>query len=250
MIAAIVLASVLAQAPGYYTRAEAEQMLADANQAYARGDAAKAADGYRQLAEHGYASADVLYNLGTSELSLRQLGPAVLHLERARRLGGASPDVDANLALARGRIVDHLMGGQGEEGLVRRISKAVDRDTAAWALIGSVFAGFGLLIAARLLGSRGRRLRWAALAPALVALPSTAALWAHWSAEANDRQAVVMAASLPARELPTEGAKVLFEVHPGLTVRVLEHRAGLARIRLPNDAEGWVEGGGLADVDG
>ncbi len=248
MIAALVLATALAQAPGYYTAEEARQILADANGAYARGDHAKAAQGYRRLAEHGFGSADVHYNLGTAELALGNLGRAVLHLERARRAGGSGADLEENLALARSRTVDHLMGGQGGEGPVRRLANATDRETLAWTLTGAVGLGCALLIAARLRSERGRRLRWAAVLPLMVALPSAGLLAAHAHAEANDRQAVVMAPVLPARELPTGNAKVLFELHPGLTVRVLEHRAGLTRVRLPNDVEGWVDSGGLEEI--
>jgi hypothetical protein len=248
MIPMLVLAAALAQAPGYYTAEEARQILAGANAAYARGDTVKAAEGYRRLAEHGFASADVLYNLGTSELALGELGPAVLHLERAKRAGGSAPDLAANLALARSRTVDHLLGGQGGEGLWRRLANAAERELLGWTLAGAVGLCCALWIMARLLGPRGRGLRWAAALPLLVALPSALLLAAHARAESDDRQAVVMAPVLPARELPAEGAKVLFELHPGLTVRVLERQAGLTRVRLPNDAEGWVDSGGLEEI--
>ena len=55
-------------------------------------------------------------------------------------------------------------------------------------------------------------------------------------------------AELRAFEFPKESAKVSFEVHAGLKVRVLESSGKFVRIRLSNGKEGWTERAGIADI--
>jgi hypothetical protein len=62
------------------------------------------------------------------------------------------------------------------------------------------------------------------------------------------REAVVMTPALQARELPAANARVAFEVHAGLKVRVLEAEGRFVRIRLPNGLVGWAEKEGIAEI--
>ena len=51
-----------------------------------------------------------------------------------------------------------------------------------------------------------------------------------------------------AREFPKGDAKVLFDVHEGLKIRLLEDAGRYVRIRLPNGLEGWTEREGVAEI--
>ena len=62
------------------------------------------------------------------------------------------------------------------------------------------------------------------------------------------QEAVVVAPTLRARELPKDEAKVSFEVHPGLKVRLMEETGRYVRIRLPNGLEGWAEREGVSEI--
>ena len=55
-----------------------------------------------------------------------------------------------------------------------------------------------------------------------------------------------MAPALQARDLPREGGKVVFEVHAGLKIRLLDESGKFVRIRLPNGLEGWADRDGVA----
>ena len=62
------------------------------------------------------------------------------------------------------------------------------------------------------------------------------------------QEAVVMPEVVQVREFPGEAAKVAFEVHAGLKVRVMETSGKFARVRLPNSLEGWADKESLVEL--
>ncbi|MDY7228602.1 SH3 domain-containing protein [Hyalangium rubrum] len=234
---------------GYYTPEEAQALFTQANEAYAREEYKTAQEGYEKLLSHGQGGPDVQYNLGTTYLALGDLGRATLALERAWKEGGRAPDLEANLALARARQVDKVEGATLEEDFLTRVVKATPGVVIGWVFLGAWVAGFGLLLLFRYL-TPGKR-TWAAVLAGValtVSGPAGALLAAHVWIHQSVHEAVVLSPTLVAREFPRGEAKVLFEVHAGLKVRLLEETGRYVRIRLPNGLEGWTEREGVAEI--
>lgn len=242
---ALLLSLLLAQVS--YSPAEARGIFAEGVEAYGRDDVAGAEAAFRKLLEHGMGGPDVEYNLGTVDLAQGKLGEAVLHLERARRQGGG-PDVDANLTLARGRVVDQVVGSS-DEGMLSRLVAATSGHGAALAFLVPWCLAFALLLYRRLRSSA-----WASGAAAalllLLSLPGAGLLLAHIVFNETVHDAVVLAKTLPVRETPDASSKVAFELHAGSSVRLLASSGPYARVRLPNGLEGWAEQRDLAGVEG
>jgi hypothetical protein len=237
-VISLVVLSVLAQ--GYYTPREAQEIFNRAGEAYYREDYPAAKQEYLKLLSHGFGGADVLYNLGTTCLNQGDLGDAVLYLERARRFGGSTSDIEANLAVARSRQLDQVVGGS-DEVFVERVANAVRERSVSFAFLIAWSVGFLVLLLARYLPGR-RQVVGRALAALLILMGviSGSLLLVHASVRAAYNDAVVIAKSLPAREFPGEIGKVSFEIHAGLKVRVLEASGRYVKIRLPNGLEGWA----------
>lgn len=247
MIASALLALALTQA--YYTPQEAEGIFSQALDAYARQDLPAARQSFEKLIEHGYGEADVLYNAGTVALAEGDLGRAVLYLERARKAGGRSEDLEANLAIARSKQLDQVIGAEASDPFHQRLAQAVSPGVTGWGFLGAWVAAFGFLIASRLLppGRRRRALVAAGLCFGL-AVPAGALVAVQAYVRGVVREAVVVAGTLRARELPKDGARVAFEVHAGLKVRLMESSGRHVRIRLPNGLEGWTEREGVSEL--
>jgi tetratricopeptide (TPR) repeat protein len=243
MTLALLIAALLGQ--GYYSPEEAQAVFAEANEAYARGDYASAIAGYERLLERGYGGQDLLFNVGTAQLAGGNVGQAVLFLERARRAGPESEDLEANLAAARAKQVDKVVGASAEEPFLRRVVDATRPSAVGWTFLIAWSAGFLSLVLARLVSARRVALQAAAIALLTVAVPAGLLSVAHVYVRERLTEAVVLADTLPARELPTDSAKVAFEVHAGLKVRVLESEGSFVRIRLPNGLEGWAAREGI-----
>lgn len=251
MIYALLIATALAQSAGpggYYTEDEAKQLFAQGNDAYEKADYDAAMSAWQKLVDHGYGGQDVLYNLGTAALKKGDLGRAVLYLERARELGPAGDDLTANLEAARARQGDQVIGGAGED-FVQRVARATPRDLAGWTFLVTWVGGALMVLLFRLLRP-GRRTLVGVLAGVLLtlAVPSALLLGAHVYVSETVTEGVVLAPTLQARELPTPASNVLFEIHAGLKVRVLESEGRFVRIRLPNGRLGWTEKEGIAEI--
>jgi hypothetical protein len=246
-ITAVLVATLLGQT--YYSPEEAQALFQQANESFYQQDYAAAQEGYEKLLERGFGGPDVLYNLGTTHLARGNLGYAVLAFERARKAGGHAPDLDANLSLARARQLDKVVGNAPEEPFVQRVVGATNGNLVAWLFLGTWLAGFLFLLLFRFL--RPGRRAWAMVVGSLLllaSLPSGALLAAHVWVSESVREAVVVASTLRAREFPRDEAKVSFEVHPGLKVRLMEETGRYVRIRLPNGLEGWAEREGVAEI--
>jgi tetratricopeptide (TPR) repeat protein len=247
MIALVSLVGI-AMAQGYYTPQEAQSVFSQANEAYSREDYAAAREGYLQLLSHGFGGADVLYNLGTACLSQGDIGQAVLYLEKARRLSGSSPDIEANLSLAKSKQLDQVAGIQSEDSFWLRVANATSQRTAGWIFLATWVSGFAVLFWTR--RSARRSLSPVLLGALLLVLSvgAGAVLAAHAYVRESLNEAVVVAKTLPAREFPKEVGKVSFEVHSGLKVHVLEASGKFVKIRLPNGLEGWTEKEGISTI--
>jgi hypothetical protein len=246
-ITAILVATLLGQA--YYSPEEAQLLFQQANESFLKQDYASAREGYEKLLSRGFGGPDIHYNLGTTYLSEGDLGRAVLAFERSRRAGGEGPDLDANLAMARARQLDKVVGAAPEESFHERVVTATSGNLVAWLFLGTWLGGFAFLFLFRVLRPGSRV--WAAVVAGLLltaSLPSGALLAAHVWVHETRHDAVVIAPTLRAREFPKEEAKVAFEVHPGLKVRVMEETGRYVRIRLPNGLEGWAEREGVAEI--
>lgn len=224
-----------------YTPAEAQALFTEANDAYYRQEYAAAIDKYQRLLAAGQGGPDVLFNLGTAHLAANELGPAVLFLTRAARLAPSDDDIAAQLAVAKQRQLDQVVGAEETEPFLERLARAVDERLVSWGFLASWWAALSLLIVFLRASSRRWALGLATAGLFALALVAGAMTGVHAWVTTSVQEAVVMAPTAKAREFPGETAKVAFEVHAGLLVRVMEDSGRFVRIRLPNALEGWVE---------
>ena len=236
---------VLALALAQYTPQEAQSLFVEGNDAYYKGDYAAAKERYEKLLQAGLGGPDVLFNLGTTHLAANELGPATLFLERASRLSD-DDDIGANLAVARQRQVDLVVGAETTAvPFTQRVAEAMNERAVAIAFLATWWLGFLLLwLTWRRAGARVvPGLIAAALLVAGATLGGALLVRAHVTATVEE--AIVMPEAAKVREFPGEAARVSFEVHAGLKVRIMETSGRYARVRLPNALEGWTEKEGL-----
>lgn len=238
----------LALSLGQYTPPESQALFVEGNDAYYRGDYAAAQEKYERLLQAGLGGADVLFNLGTTHLAAGQLGAAILNLERAARLSD-DDDISANLAVARQRQVDQVIGEESATPFTQRLAEATDEQVVGLVFLAVWWLGFMLLWATfrREPGSRVVLGLVAALFLLVgTALGATLAIQ-QW-VRATVVEAVVMPEAAKVREYPGQTAKISFEVHAGLKVRIMETSGQYVRVRLPNALEGWTEKEGVVSL--
>jgi hypothetical protein len=211
--------------------------LDDARAALLKGDSVTAAQAYGEVARAAPGCADLEYDLGTVSAQAGEVGPAMLHLERALKLSPWDGDARQNLEKIRARRVDKVAANELGDSPWQRLVLGLPAGTLIWIALLLWVAGFLLLAAVA-----RRMLRRLALIGLLVSVVLGGVGYAARQA-AGVRYGVVLAPtgqgvkvhSGPAADLPSS-----FEVHEGLKVLIEEEANGFTKIRLANGLEGYV----------
>jgi hypothetical protein len=219
--------------------------LDDARASLMKGDYGAAAQAYTEVARATPGCGDLEYDLGTVAAQATQVGPAVLHLERALKLSPWDSDARQNLEKIRGRRVDKVSANELGDSPWQRLLLGLPSAALVWLSLALWAAAFITLTFVR-----RRSIRRMALAGMLVAALLGPLGYAGLRASAI-RYGVVLAPtgqgvkvhSGPAADLPSS-----FEVHEGLKVLIQEEANGFTKIRLANGLEGYVPDGALEEI--
>ncbi len=224
--------------------------MAQANQLYEAGQYAEAVEAYETLLATGIEDGRLYYNLGNAYYKAGDLGRAILNYRRAERLLPRDGDVAANLELARAQTRDQIE--ETDEGavirLVRRLSGWLTLNEAALLALALWLGLCGLGIGAILRPARRRWIAYLALPLALLLLLGLLVLGARLYEERAHPSAVLVAEEVDVHSGPGTDYLLEFSLHAGTEVRVVEERAGWARIALPGGLQGWVPQAAVTEI--
>lgn len=191
-----------------------------------------------------FSGTTLIYNIGNCYFKLGDVPHAILFFERALRLAPGDEDVLSNLRLAREQIVDRVNApeafslGSGWS----RFRAGADPDQWARYALWSVLAIFVCLAGALYIKHRMiRRLLFALSAVALIASITMISFAAYRHMEISDTsQAIILSPKVDVRSEPREGSTILFVLHKGTKVDMLQQRNGWTEVSLPNGTVGWM----------
>jgi hypothetical protein len=217
------------------------EALIHANAAYAEGSYERAIELYEKLVANGYESGHVHYDLGNAYLRNGELGQAIASYRRSQAFLPRDQDVKANLAFARKSALDAIAPPE---------PSAVKRTLFFWhyslsrAELGKIVVVLNLLVWTILVLRIYRRgsevLRWTffALLLALLTAGSSLAIRHLYPR----RIAVIVPQEIDVRSGTSFNDTVLFKLHAGTEVRVVDRRRDFLRIALPEEGRGgWIE---------
>lgn len=223
--------------------AQADQLVAQGQRAYAAGDHQAALNAFDSVAIQ-FNSAALQLNIGNCWFKMGDVAHAILHYERGLRLAPGDVDLQANLDLANEQVKDRIaappafaLGTTWE-----RIRSGNDPDQWARRSLWAVSAFFALLAAAVVVRAANvRRALWALCAGAVFWMCLCIAFAAVRHTEVrDDSEAIIMAAKVDVRGEPREASTVLFVLHKGTKVTVLQESQGWCEVQLPNGNVGWM----------
>ena len=220
-----------------------EEIFGRGNEAYEAREYETAVEAYESVLKYKIQDARVEYNLGNARFRLGQLGPAILHYERARRLDPTDQDIQDNMNYARSFCFD-LLEPAATPAPIRWMHHLQDRigpDRHLW-MIWAVVWCCAILIAWS--ASRPGRFRAAhgwMVAAFLAVILVLGLSWSRTYDRIEGRTlAVVLNNTTEVLAGPGEGNPTLFTIHEGLTVEVRMVREEWIQVSLPNRLNGWV----------
>lgn len=250
-LAAGVVCAVLAFAQGPAFADAPEEIFERGNRAYDQERFDEAAESYRTVLKYQIEDPRVEYNLGNAEFRLGNLGQAILHYERAKRLDPTDPAILENLRFARSQRLDRVPDPERPVvvGWVTDLQDRLGPDRQAWLAVGVLWLvcallAWGLWTA----GSWNARHGWALAALILTLVLIGASWYATYERLEGGTTAVVVHRVVEVLAGPGENNATLATVHEGLDVEVWGERAEWVQVRMPNGVSGWVPKGSVEVV--
>ena len=231
--------------PGFLFAQSPQDVFHRGEELYREGRFQEAVEQYEALLAQGINDGAIHYNLGNAYFKSGQLGPAILHYERALREMPGDEDTRANLAFANELIVDVVQRPPMPSYVAWAVDlyNALDPDLSAAFLSFSFVLG-GMAASILILGiwPRFRTLAiYTLVAAGAITLVSATVLTAKVQSSGESEEAIALVQTLDVRSGPGEANPQLAEIHEGLKVSVLGGREGWLQIRLPNGLTGWVQ---------
>lgn len=246
------------------TAEAAEALWRHATEAYTDKRFGEAAETFTRIADMGYVSAELYYNLGNAWFKAGQgnigangrpfaageLGRAVLNYRRALKIDPSMSDAQYNLDLA----VDYTNDTEGvPEFVMARVWRSL-RDmlsSNAWCVMSIVLLAVMLALATLYLLSRNITLRktgfYGALLTALLFVVTTLLAASQRSVELRDDVAVVVCRdTAPVHSSPDSETKVIREPSQGVTVSVGRTHDQWSEITFADGEKGWIR---TADIE-
>jgi tetratricopeptide (TPR) repeat protein len=229
---------------GKLAAADAQQVFANANQAYQSGNYRLAADSYESILKSGNVfSKELFYNLGNAYFRLNQIGLSVLNYERALRLSPADAEIQQNLTVARARVSDEIEPITNVFFIRwwQTLRHAFPSDT--WSIFGLFFVWFGAAgFALWLLDSERQRKKYGFIV-GLSAIPLSILMFllANSAATVLEMPAgIVISRETALKNAPDINATTINTLHEGLKVEVLDTYKDMTKVKLPNGEDGWL----------
>lgn len=223
--------------------AEATQQQ-EAEQLYAAGNYAGAADIYKKILADGQESSELYYNLGNCYYKLGENTQAILNYERALLLDPSDEMARYNLRMAQHAIVDKIE--VLPELFLVRWYKALETHFSAdqWGYISVALFVLFLVMAALFFYSRSIGVKKAGFVVGIIAFFLTLAtvfFAMRQGHRVSEREyAVITTPSVTVKGAPDNSGTSLFLVHEGLRVKVVGELGDWYNIRLADGNEGWV----------
>ena len=216
-----------------------------ANAAYGMQDYENAANQYENILKRGSESAALYYNLGCTYFKLGKIAPSILNFERALLLEPGNDDVQANLEIARTKVVDEI--DPVERFFLLRVYDSIWSwiSSDAWAYLSLGFFYLLLVMAGLFLFSRITLLKKIAFFTGILSLLLLVATMAFSSSAKSKATthdyAIVFSPSVTVKGSPEDSGKDVFVLHEGTKVKVKRAYNKWFEIQLADGRVGWVK---------
>lgn len=218
--------------------------VATANNHFLNNDFEKAIQAYEDILNSGYEAPEIFYNLGNAYYRIGNLAAAILNYERALLRAPHDKDSRYNLELAYSQITDKI-APVGEFFLSRWLTNFQNSTSSdTWAVCSIVF--FVLALGGILLYFIGGTMMVKKIAffVALIGLFISAITFTFSGNQKqqfiNREKAIIFEPSVTVRSTPNDSGMLLFVLHAGTKVRILQSIGEWREIEIADGNVGWV----------
>lgn len=228
------------------------ELFNQANQLYKEKNYEGAVAIYDSVAQSGYASAELFFNLGNAHFKLGNLAPSILNFERAKKLAPDDADIDFNLRIANLRVVDRVEPVP-ELFFVRWAKNLVIRHSSdGWAklALGMVWVTFAFALLFLFVNYLWvKRISFlAALFALLLSLTFAFLAYSQYNYQRESAEGIVFVKNVYVKSAPDPQSTDLFILREGIKVALLESEGDWQKIQLADGKVGWIMRSGMETI--
>jgi tetratricopeptide (TPR) repeat protein len=226
-----------------------DEMWSSGNENYSKGHFEEALSDYMRIAQLGYLSEPLMYNIANCHFKMKRWGKSILYYERALKINPGNRDVQNNLKLAREFTVDKI-----EElpefilnTWVRNINYLLSSD--GWSYLSLLFFSVTILLLLNFRYGPSSGIRklsfFLSMTSLLTAIIFTIFAWNQKHSYHKRDSGIVMMPVSTVRSSPDASGNTLFILHEGTKIELIDKLGNWRRIELADGRQGWIADGDL-----
>lgn len=218
---------------------ESLEVFSSANADFEKGDLEQAELKYESLVENGLVSADLYFNLGTTQYRLEKPGEALLWFRRAQIIEPNAPEIPQNIEFLKNKIGFLEFGDTGLGSLLRTLPSGIGK----W--LGSTLLWLGAIamISPFCLPSLREKLSGYLVLGIVFLMFGYVSFRLDRYEEtrvAPHNFATVIASGAKALTAPSPASKAVIDLPPGSEVRIIQQTGQWRYVDIPGELRGWV----------
>ena len=233
---------------------EKETTFENANSAYNAGQYENAVMLYKEILESGRHSAELYFNLANSYYRLNQVGESIFYFEKAKQLNPTDEDINVNSNFAQNMAIDAVEVLPKSQ-ITKLREKTIDLFSQdGWAFFIILLAWFLVFFWGLYLWNKvpviKRTFFIFSLVLGLLLMGSLSIAVIKSSKTADTTYGILFNKKIEVWAEPNSRAEVLFLLHQGTKVQMLDQLEEWRKIRIANGSEGWIKNGRVRSLKG
>ena len=219
----------------------------NANTAYNNAKYEKAVSLYKEILDQGEQSAALYYNLANCYYRLNNVGESVFYYEKAQLLNPNDQDTKVNAAFAQNMAIDAVELLPQTQLTHMKNSFFNSFSTEGWAILAVVLAWLFALFIGLYLWNKAPFLKRTffilAILSSLLLVSSISISFMKSSTKESTIYGILFSEKIDVWAEPNSRSEVLFLLHEGTKVQLLDALQEWQKIKIANGSEGWIKGG-------
>ena len=223
------------------------------NDFYNNGQFEKALDSYFKVLNENYHSAELYFNIGNTYYKLDSTAHSIFYFEKAKKMSPMNRDILNNLGYAENMkidLIEKLPKSQIENFQIYLFNIfSIKKLGYIIILLLWIFCIlFGLYYFIR--NSRLKKILFLISSLFFLLIAVTFIIGTQKSIfDSLLTEAIVFERQISVNDEPNDRSKVLFNLHEGTKVNIVEKLENWLKIKLENGAEGWIKSKGIKQID-
>jgi tetratricopeptide (TPR) repeat protein len=228
----------------FVAQTSTKSLFDNANLLYKEGKFEEAIKLYKQIEAKDSVSSTLYYNLGNSYYKLNNVANTIYNYEKALLLNPLNKDAANNLAFAKRMTIDVI------EELPKTFLQRLEVNYLQkfsynqWAILAIVFSFLAavlfLLFYFSNISNKKRIYFLTSITSFLLLIISVFITYHQYKKAMNTKYAIVFSAKTSVNNAPTLNSDVIFELHEGTKVSVLDAVDNWKKIKLSDGQIGWI----------